>query len=285
MKTGLVVEGGGMRGIYGAGVLDAFLDAGLTFEYSVGTSAGAANIISFAAGQRGRNYRFYAEHTQNPDYMGLKNILRKGNYFNFDYIYGQLSLQDDPLDFDALAKYPYEAEFVAAEAYTGSPRYFTKDDLLPTDCSPLMASCAVPGYCKPVRVGGGLYFDGGVVDSIPAARAIAKGCERVVVVLSQTRGYIKEEQNHKAIYRFSLRNFPRMVTAVAGRHENYNRTITFLETLEAQGRAIIVAPSRAVPVSLICQDKALLDEFYSLGLEDGRRAAAQIAGEREPVLA
>ncbi|MDR1409101.1 MAG: patatin family protein [Oscillospiraceae bacterium] len=285
MKTGLVVEGGGMRGIYGAGVLDAFLDAGLKFEYSVGTSAGAANVISFAAGQRGRNYRFYAEHPKNPEYMGLRNVVRHGNYFNFDYIYGQLTLQDDPCDFDVLAAYPYEAEFVAAEAYTASPHYFTKDDLSPLDCSALTASCAVPGYCKPVRVDGGLYFDGGVVDSIPVARAIAKGCDRVVVVLSRSRGYRKAEQNHKAVYRFSLRRFPRMVTAVANRHENYNRTITFIDALELQGKAIVVAPSREVPVSLVCQDKALIDEFYRVGLEDGKRAARKIMREGKLALA
>lgn len=277
MKTGLVVEGGGMRGIYGAGVLDAFMDAGVKFEYSVGTSAGAANVISYAANQRGRNYRFYAEHpTTNPDYMGWNSLMRNGQFFNFDYIYGKLCLKDDPLDFEALASFPYEAEFAACEAYTASPQYFNIGDITSTNCDVLKASCAVPGYCDPVRVGDSVYFDGGVVDSIPVARAITKGCDRVVVVLSRSRGYRKEEQNRKAVYRFLVRKYPRMITAIANRHENYNRTITFINALESQEKAMIIAPSREVSVSIACRDKALMNEFYLVGLNDGRLAAQEI---------
>lgn len=272
-----------MRGVYGTGVLDAFLDAGLSFEYAVGTSAGAANVVSFASGQRGRNYRFYAEHSFDPEYMGLRNVVRHGNYFNFDYIYGKLSLELDPVDFDALAAYPNEAEFAAAEAYTAAPHYFTMQDINPSDCSALTASCAVPGYCKPVRVGEGLYFDGGVVDSIPVVRALSKGCERVVVVLSRQRGFRMPPQNLSLIYHFQLRKFPRICKAVENRHENYNRTIAYVDTLEAQGKAIVVAPSSEVGVTLTCRDKQLIDEFYAVGLADGRAAVEKLlAADAEP---
>ncbi|MDR0884428.1 MAG: patatin family protein [Oscillospiraceae bacterium] len=283
MKTGLVVEGGGMRGIYGAGVLDAFLDAGLVFEYACGTSAGAANVLSFAAGQKGRNHRYYTEHMLDPQCMGMGNMLHGKGFFNFDYLYGELSTRIDPLDFNALRESPYEAEFVAAEAYTCRARYFTKDDVSADDCSALKASCCVPGYCKPVRVGSALYFDGGVVDSIPVARAITKGCDLVVVVLARARGYVKPPQNHKLIYRYSLRKYPRISTAVDNRHENYNRSITFIDALETQGAALVVAPSRDIPVGLTTSNLALLEEFYQVGLADGRAAAAQLLAEHAAI--
>ena len=277
VKTGLVVEGGGMRGVYGSGVLDAFMDAGIDFEYSVGTSAGAANIISFAAKQRGRNYRFYMDHLiDNPNNVGVKSFVKNGQFFNFDYIYGKLSLEDDPVDFETLFSNPNEAEYVACDAYTASPHYFSIDDISSTNCDALRASCAVPGYCEPVKVGDGLYFDGGVVDSIPVARAVSMGCDRVVVVLSRPLGYRKKPQIMKAVYRMRVRKYPRVIKAIETRHENYNRTIAYIEALQAQGRAIVVAPSRNVDVSLTCQDKALMNEFYIVGLEDGREATAKI---------
>jgi len=129
MKTGLVVEGGGMKCAYSAGILDRFLDEHITFDYCIGVSAGSANTASYLAGQRGRNLRFYVDHLNEPGYMGVKNLLRTGQFFGLQYIYQTLTNSDgaDPIDYPAIVENPAEFELVATDAATGKPVYFTLD--------------------------------------------------------------------------------------------------------------------------------------------------------------
>ena len=144
MKTGLVVEGGGMKCAYSAGILDRFLDEHITFDYCIGVSAGSANTASYLAGQRGRNLRFYVDHLNEPGYMGVKNLLRTGQFFGLQYIYQTLTNSDgaDPIDYPAIVENPAEFELVATDAATGKPVYFTKDDMKQDDYRAIMASCA-----------------------------------------------------------------------------------------------------------------------------------------------
>ena len=144
MKTGLVVEGGGMKCAYSAGILDRFLDEHITFDYCIGVSAGSANVASYLAGQRGRNLRFYVDHLNEPGYMGVKNLLRTGQFFGLQYIYQTLTNSDgaDPIDYPAIVENPAEFELVATDAATGKPVYFTKDDMKQDDYRAIMQ--AVP---------------------------------------------------------------------------------------------------------------------------------------------
>lgn len=135
MKTGLVVEGGGMKCAYSAGILDRFLDEHITFDYCIGVSAGSANTASYLAGQRGRNRRFYVEHLMEPGYMGVKNLLRTGQFFGLQYIYATLTNSDgaDPIDYPAIVANSAEFELVATDAATGKAAYFNKDDMKQDD--------------------------------------------------------------------------------------------------------------------------------------------------------
>ena len=134
-KTGLVVEGGGMKCAYSAGILDRFLDEGIRFDYVIGVSAGSANAASYLAGQRGRNKRFYTDHIHEPEYFGFRNFIKKGNLFNLYYIYDTLTAEGggDELDLAAVKENPAEFVITATDAETGKPPYFTKDDLKPRD--------------------------------------------------------------------------------------------------------------------------------------------------------
>ena len=155
-KSGLIVEGGGMKCAYSAGILDAFLDDNVTFDYCMGVSAGAANTASYLAGQRGRNLRFYIEHVKDPRYISIKNLIKTGSLFGLQYIYGTLtnSTGNDPLDYDALAANPSEFHFPATNAATGKAEYFSKEDLGRDDYRGIMATCALPGFCKPISFHG-----------------------------------------------------------------------------------------------------------------------------------
>ena len=235
MKTGLVVEGGGMKCAYSAGILDRFLDEHITFDYCIGVSAGSANTASYLAGQRGRNLRFYVDHLNEPGYMGVKNLLRTGQFFGLQYIYQTLTNSDgaDPIDYPAIVENPAEFELVATDAATGKPVYFTKDDMKQDDYRAIMASCALPVMCRPISFKDQTYFDGGLSDSVPIMRAFAKGCDRVVVILSKPRSFVKQPEGFRHIYRHALRKYPQTIAALDNRHLMYRQNIADVKKQES----------------------------------------------------
>jgi predicted patatin/cPLA2 family phospholipase len=172
-----------MKCAYSAGILDRFLDDKITFDYCIGVSAGAANTLSYLAGQRGRNLRFYTVHLDDPRYLSVRSLLRTGNLFGLEYIYGTLTNSDgaDPIDYDAIMKNPAEFYMPATDALTGKAAYFSKFDIVRDDYRTIMATCALPAFCRPVNVNGHFYYDGGVADSIPLHHAIEQGCTKMVV--------------------------------------------------------------------------------------------------------
>lgn len=283
MKIGLVDIGGGMKGMYGAGVTDAFLDEGVRFDLCVGVSAGAANIASFTAGQRGRDYRFFARYSQRQEYMSPKNFLKNGNYFDLGYIYGELSAPDgeDPYDAEASLSGPCDFEFVATDALTGEPEYFGKDALREYGTKLLMASSAIPVLCRPVNVGGREYFDGGVSDPIPAARAFSLGCDFVAVIDANPPDMVKQPERPKAVYAEVLKKYPAIVGRLEKRHELFNSEKEFCVKAQNEGRALILNPSEDPGVSTATRDADRLDALYNIGLKDGHAAARVIKMKTE----
>lgn len=277
-KLGLVVEGGGMKCAYSAGVLDAFLDNHITFDYVIGVSAGSANACSFVAGQRERNKRFYTEHPTEPGYFGVKSLLKTGNLFGLDYIYSTLSNADgkDPLDYPALMENPAELEVVATNALTGEPTYFNKDDIRQDDYTIIKASSALPAACRPVRYKGKPYYDGGISDAIPVKRAFDQGCDKVVIIMSKMRDFVKEPEKHKALYHTLCRDFPAAVRAMDNRHLMYTRCQTLSYLLEEQGKTFIFAPSQSMKMSTFSMDLAVEEALYQLGLDDFEAGKEQL---------
>ena len=181
MKTGIIDVGGGLRGIYGAGVLDRCMEEGVQFDCCIGVSAGSANMSSYVAGQHGRNKPFYQDYSFRKEYMSVGNLVRKHSYLDLEYVYGALSNRggENPLDYPAVVRSPAELVIVATEARTGRPRYFTKADLRQDDYRPLMASCCIPVVDQPYFMDGVPYYDGGLADPVPLEKALALGCDRV----------------------------------------------------------------------------------------------------------
>lgn len=243
-KTGLVVEGGGMKCAYCAGVLDQFLEHGITFDYCIGVSAGAASVASYLAGQKGRNLRFYTEYIDDPWYFGVRSFLKNGDLFNLKYIYGDLTNSGgrDPLDLEALKKNPAEYEIVATCAETGEGVYFSKDDLIQDDYRHVMASCAIPAVCRPVEIDGKHYYDGGLADSIPMQRALDRGCDKLVVIASKSRKFVKTPEKFRMMYTLMCRKYPKAVKALNDRYLTYRRQQKLMFDLEKAGTAFLFTP-------------------------------------------
>lgn len=269
-KIGLVVEGGGMKCAYNAGILDVFLDHQITFDYCIGVSGGAGNVASFVAGQRGRNIRFFTEHIHSPQYFGVKSLLKTGNLFGLQYIYGDLtnSTGKDPLDFPAIMRNPAEYEVAATNAVTGEAEYFGKEDMKQDDYRPIMASSAIPAACLPVEINGVPYYDGGISDAIPVRRALEKGCDRIVVILSKQRDYVRKPQGMRFLYSTLCRKYPKIIEDIDRRHITYRENLQEVFDLEKEGKAFVFAPSEHVKVGTYSMDEKTERILYDLGVKD-----------------
>lgn len=269
-KIGLVVEGGGMKCAYNAGILDVFFDHQITFDYCIGVSGGAGNVASFVAGQRGRNIRFFTEHIHSPQYFGVKSLLKTGNLFGLQYIYGDLTntTGKDPLDFPAIMKNPAEYEVAAKNAVTGEAEYFGKEDMKQDDYRPIMASSAIPAACRPVVINGVPYYDGGISDAIPVRRALEKGCDRIVVILSKQRDYVRKPQGMRFLYSTLCRKYPKIIEDIDRRHITYRENLQEVFDLEKKGKAFVFAPSEHVKVGTYSMDEKTERILYDLGVKD-----------------
>ena len=267
---GVVDVGGGMRGIYGAGVFDWCMDNGVRFDYAIGVSAGSANLSSYMAGQRGRNYHFYADYAFRKEYMGFGQKIRTGNFLNLDYIYGTLSNSDgeNPLDFDAFQANPAQMLVVASDALTGEPVYFHKEDFRRDHYGIICASCCVPWVNKPYAYEGGFYYDGGISDPIPITKAFDDGCDKVVLILTRPRDYYRSDKNDRRIAKRLKRKYPRAAEGLANRALTYNSQLDLAKYYEKEGKLLLIAPDSIDGMDTLTRDKKMQDRMYRKGLAD-----------------
>ena len=273
MKVGIVDAGGGLRGIYAAGVLDFCIEQGLQFSCCIGVSAGSANMAAYLAGQKGRNYRYYTEYSQRSAYMGLGQFLRTGSYINLDYVYGTLSNSDgeDPLDYESMQKNPGELYVVATEAETGRVKYFSKDELKKDDYRAFMASSCIPAINRPYVIDGVPYFDGALSDPVPVHKGLDLGCERVVVLLSRPCDAPLKPGTDPLLARLVRRKYPKAAENLLKRAGRYNASLDLARKLSKEGRAIILAPKDIEGAGTLSKNKGALLRLYRFGLEDGEK--------------
>ena len=267
---GLIDVGGGSRGSFGCGVLDRCIDEGITFDYMIGVSAGAANEASFLAGQRGRNLRFYNEYAFRDEYMSVKSMIKNGEYLNLDYIYSTLTNRggEDPLDYEAIVKNGTPWEIVATDADTGMPKYFTTDDLAQDNYDVFKASCAVPLASKPYPIGGSLYYDGGVSDPVPYERALEKGCDRLVVILTKPRTERRKEKGKDTFAaRLMKHKYPKAAKRLELRYLKYNMAVEELLKMEEEGKALIISPDGIEKMKTLKLSHEKVEDLYNRGYE------------------
>lgn len=282
-KTALLCEGGGQLGIYGVGALRCFYDYGVTFPYYIGVSAASANLASHLAGHRDRTVRFYTQYAARPQYMGLGCLLRGGSFVDLEYVYGTLTGPggEDPINYDVLCALTDQLRVVATNASTGRAEYLGNEYFARRECRALMASCALPVYCRPVELDGQLYYDGGVSDSLPVQHAMDEGCERVVAILNRPPGYIKQPEKGKPVYTAALRKYPNVAKALHRRQDNYMASLRLLERLEKEGRAVLIRPQEPLPMHTFSRGpRELLERVCGMGYRDAQQA---LQCSREPV--
>ena len=264
MRTGLVLEGGGMRGLFTAGVLDLFLDKGVEFPYVIGVSAGVCHGVSFVARQRGRSMRINLDYIGDRRYVSVSNLLRTGSMFGMDFIFDEIPNKLNPFDFDTFNTSPTEFISGVTDVETGLPRYFGKEKKEHINRI-ARASSAIPVFSPIVEFEGGKYLDGGTSDPIPVRKALKDGVDRVVVVLTRDRSFVRSPEHFRTGYRRIYRKYPNMVRCLDRRHEVYNQTLDFLRELEVQGRALVIAPPERVTIGRFEHDKLKLQALYEQG--------------------
>ena len=244
MKTGMVLEGGAVRTIYSTGVCDALLTRSLMTDYVIGVSAGIAYGVSYVSRQPRRNLDIMVNYINDKRYMGMCNLLRRDNraYFGLEFVYSTIPNQLVPFDYDTFAAYPGEVEAVVTNLDTGAAEYFPldrRDDRFKL----LQATCALPFLFPVFHIQGKPCMDGGAADAIPYERAFAKGCGRVIVVLTRERGYLRRTEKLQPLIDLAYRKYPKFCDTMRRRADAYNEARQKLFRLEREGRAMVFTPT------------------------------------------
>ncbi len=276
MKIGLVLEGGANRGVFTAGALDYLMEKGVSFDYIVGTSAGACNAMNFIAGQIGRGRDSMIHTDRKDDYFGLRSFLKTGYLFDMKKAFWTLPNDRFPFDYDAYFANPVEREYAATNCLTGEPVYLHDQ---PGNRKYLMkigmASSALPGASPLVRIGDVPYADGGVADSIPVRRAFAKGCDRVFIIRTRRLEYrMKPSKQAKLIARLN-RRYPAFVQALYDRPQKYNQTLSYICEREIEGTALCLYPEME-EVSRMEKDYQTLMRFYAHGYDQAKAIYSEL---------
>ena len=275
-KSGLILEGGGMRGIFTIGVLDNFMDRGIRFPYIIGVSAGACNGLSYMSHQRGRAKYADIDLLKEYDYIGLRYLFTKGNIMDFDLLFHKFPEEISPYDYDRLASSPERYEMVTTSCITGKACYFEEKKNPRRVIEIVKASSSLPFVCPIAYVDGEPMLDGGISDSIPLERAMSLGYDNNLVVLTRNHGYRKPQKATRVPF-FFYRKYPKVKETISGRNAMYNKQMELVEGMEREGRVQVLRPMKPVEVGRIERNTDKLLALY----QEGYDLAAQIEFEME----
>lgn len=265
MKTGLVLEGGAMRGLFSAGIIDVLMENDVTFDGIVGVSAGAAFGCNMKSRQAGRAIRYNTKYAKDWRYCSVRSLITTGDIFGGEFCYHYLPKHLDIFDNEAFNNNPQEFFAVCTDVETGEPIYkrlMKADD----ECYEwIRASASMPLASKIVNINGRKVLDGGISDSIPLKFMQQQGYEKNIVVTTQPAGYVKEKNSFLPLMRLQLRRYPRFLDAVANRHEMYNAQLEYVAEQERQGKTLVLRPESALTIGHITHDADKMWETYNIG--------------------
>ena len=271
MKKGLVLEGGAMRGLFTAGIIDVMREAGVEPDGLIGVSAGAAFGCNYKSRQPGRVIRYNTRFAKDPRYSGLRSLIKSGDYFNAEFGYHIVPKQYDIFDVETFDKNPMEFIVVCTDVLTGKAVYHKMDHVDFNELEWLRASASMPLASKVVEVGGRKLLDGGVADSIPLEYFERIGYDRNVVILTQPQGFVKEPNKLMPLMKIGLRKYPNMIKALATRHLMYNRELKYVREAEREGRCLVIRPEEKIPIGHISHDPDEMRHVYEIGRALGER--------------
>lgn len=269
-NTGLVLEGGGMRGVFTSGVLDALMKHDQYFPYVVAVSAGACNGMSYMSRQPRRARYSNIDALRKYGYISLKSLLMKGSIFDPNILYERLPNEIAPFDYDAYGQNPATFEMVTTNCLTGRAEYLSEKRDAARMTAIAKASSSLPYVAQITEVDGVPMLDGGITDSIPVVRAIDMGYSPNVVVLTRNRGFRSAEPDFK-VPRLFYKEYPRLRVALSHHVEAYNQQLELIERMEDWGEVIVIRPQRPMEVDRLCRDTAKLERLYEEGFAEGER--------------
>lgn len=269
MSVGLVLEGGGLRGLYSVGVLDIFMDNDIKVDGIIGVSAGALFGVNYPSKQRGRGLRYNLRFAKDPRYMSFRSLIKTGNIVGKEFAYYEVPFKLDVFDEETFEKSGVDFYAVVTNVETGKPEYIKVDNLR-EQMEVFRATSSMPIVSKIVEVDGKKYLDGGCSDSIPVKKCLEMGYDKVVVVLTRPLDYRKKDENG-ALNALWYRKYPEFVKTLNNRPKDYNNTVEEIIELEKQGKIFVIRPSMTVPIKRIEHDPVVMQRMYDLGVEDSKK--------------
>ena len=269
MKKGLILEGGAMRGLFTAGILDVFMENDIRFDGAVGISAGAVFGCNLKSHQAGRALRYNLKYGRDPRYCSLKSLIKTGDLYGVDFCYDKLPNELDPFDREAFEKDPMEFYVGATDVWSGRSVFHKCKDGKEHDMQWFRASASMPVVSRPVEAGGCLLLDGGITNPIPLKFMESKGYDRNVVILTQPKGYVKKKSTGGRLMNLFLLKYPAIAKAMSKRHMLYNAQTKKVVEEEAKGRVFVLRPPEALGISRTESDPAELQRVYDIGRKTG----------------
>lgn len=268
-KIGLILEGGGMRGIYTAGVLDFFIEKNIEVDITIGVSAGSCHASSYLSKQYKRAYNATVDYINDKRYLSFSNLIKTGSIFGMDFMFNKIPNELNIYDYDTFAKSKSKFVVVATNCETGSPEYFELKDLK-KEIIYMQASCSIPMFANIVEIDDFKLVDGGVSDSIPIEYSLNQGYKKNIVVLTRDITYKKNKQKFLPIVNKKYKKYPNLIKAIENRHLNYNKSLNLVNQLEKDGDVLVIRPKKPVNVSQIEKNAKKLTSLYEEGYYDAK---------------
>ena len=269
IEAGLVVEGGGMRGVYTAGVLDYFMEKNLYFDDCYGVSAGACHISSYVSKQIGRSIKVTLDYINDKRYCSINSLIKTGDMFGVEMLYDLIPNKLELYDYDTFNKFKGNFYSVVTNCKTGKAEYIKIKDMK-KDIIAVRASSSLPLLSRIVEINGKEYLDGGITDSIPIKKSIKDGHKKNVVILTRDKTYRKSKPKFLSFFKLKYKKYPNLVKAIENRYKMYNETLDFIEEEKAKNKVFIIQPKLPVKISRIEKDKDKLKALYNQGYEDAK---------------
>ncbi len=264
-RTGLIMEGGAMRGLFTVGVTDVFMENGIEFDGAIGVSAGAAFGCNYKSRQPGRALRYNKAYAKDPRFCSIRSLIRTGDLFGAEFCYHTIPDELDIFDTPAYVDNPMEFYVVCTDAETGKALYFCDGETGDDTLEYFRASASMPLVSKPVEIKGKKLLDGGIADSVPIQFFESIGYSRNVIILTQPLGFTKKPSSATKLMKYALKDYPEIVRAMEIRHIEYNDTLNYIAEKEKRGEILVIRPEDALPIGRISHDPQKMQEVYDLG--------------------
>lgn len=275
-EVGLVLEGGGMRGVYTAGVLECFMEHDLYFPYVIGVSAGACMAASYLSRQKGRNKKVNIELVSDHRYLSFRNFISKRELFGMDFLFDEIPQRIVPFDFDTFLGGSEQFIVVTTDCDTGTAAYYSKHEHGEHMLEIIRASSSLPFISRSVEYNGKFHLDGGIIDPIPLKKAQQDGNQKNVIVMTKSENYKMKRRRLSSLIKYMYRRHPKIAALLQERYRLYNETLSYIESEKSKGNLFIIQPSSHVAVRRIERNQSRLTQLYELGYNDANRQLNQL---------